>query len=285
VSGLDYTLGGDLRIGRLGFGAMRITGRDVWGDPADPAAMRSLLRHVVARGVTLIDTADSYGPETSENLIREALHPYPADLVIATKAGYTRSAANITRWGTDCRPERLKACCEGSLRRLGVERIDLFQLHAVDPRVPIEESVGALRELRDAGAIRHIGLSNVTVEEMRRAQQVAPIASVQNRYNVLQRDSEDVLEACEHDGIAFLPYSPLGDGSLASGAGPVREVADALGVTPGQVALAWLLARSRVTVPIPGTGSIEHFDENLAAADVPLQGAHMDALSAVAGAC
>jgi pyridoxine 4-dehydrogenase len=279
---------GDRMIGRLGYGAMRITGPNIWGAPDDPAAVKSLLRLVVDRGVTLIDTADSYGPELSEELIRQALHPYPGDVVIATKAGYTRPGPPEAAWGLDGRPEYLKRCCEGSLRRLGVDHIDLFQLHVVDPDVPIEESVGALAELRDAGKIRHVGLCNVGVEELRRAQRVVPIASVQNRYNVVQRDSGDVLEECERAGVIFMPYSPLWDGHLTGpgeqGTGALLDVASRHGATPGQVSLAWLLARSPVTAPIPGTSSVRHFEENMAALGLELSEADMADLELVSAA-
>jgi aryl-alcohol dehydrogenase-like predicted oxidoreductase len=262
------TLGGDLEVRRLGFGAMRITGPGIWGEPDDPAAARLLLRRVLDAGVNLIDTADSYGPEVSESLIAQALHPYPDGLVIATKGGLTRPGPGV--WERACRPERLKRCCEDSLRRLKLERIDLYQLHAVDPRVPIEDSVGALAELLDEGKIRHIGLCNVTAEELDRARQVAPIVSVQNRYNLADRGSEDVLEACLQGGLGFLPWHPLGTGELARPQGPLDEVAEAHSATPAQVALAWLLARSPVCLPIPGTGSIGHFEENLEAQELEL---------------
>src|SRR5579884_4263293 len=227
--GGSFSLGGELEVGRLGFGAMRITGDGIWGEPDDPGAARRLLRRVVEAGVNLIDTADSYGPEVSENLIAEALHPYPADLVIATKGGLERPGPG--RWDAACRPERLKRCCEASLRRLRLERIDLYQLHTVDRAVPIEDSVAALAELQQEEKIRHIGLSNVSVEELERAQQVAPVASVQNRYNVADRGSEEVLEACEGASLPFLPWFPLGTGKLAGAEGPLDEVARAHSAT------------------------------------------------------
>jgi aryl-alcohol dehydrogenase-like predicted oxidoreductase len=246
-----FTLGGDLEVRRLGFGAMRITGKGIWGPPDDPEACRRLLRRVVELGINLIDTADSYGPEVSENLIAEALHPYPDGLVIATKGGLRRTGPG--QWPRDARPERLKECCEGSLRRLRLERIDLYQLHAPDPNVPLEDSLGALKELQDEGKIRHIGVSNVSVEELRRAHAVVDVVSVQNRYSVNDRASDDVLEMCEAQGLGFIPWFPLGAGDLSP-----RE------------AIPWLLQRSPVMLPIPGTSSIEHLEENVAAAQIQL---------------
>jgi pyridoxine 4-dehydrogenase len=263
-----FPLGGDLEVSRLGFGAMRITGPGIWGEPEDPAAARTLLRHVVDSGVNLIDTADSYGPAVSENLIAEALHPYAENMVIATKGGFERSGPG--RWEPAGRPERLKRCCEESLRRLQLERIDLYQLHTVDPRVPVEDSVGALAELQEEGKIRHIGVSNVSGEQLDRARSVAEIVSVQNRYNLSDRRSQEVLDACERDGLAFLPWHPLATGELARRDGSVEEVAQAHGATPAQVALAWLLQRSPVMLPIPGTSSIAHFDENVEARELEL---------------
>jgi aryl-alcohol dehydrogenase-like predicted oxidoreductase len=277
-----FPLGGDLEVSRLGFGAMRITGRGVWGEPPDLAGARELLRHVVERDVNLIDTADSYGPEVSENLIAEALRPYPENLVIATKGGFERPGPG--RWEPNCRPDRLKRCCEGSLLRLKLDRIDLYQLHTVDRKVPIEDSVGALAELQEEGKIRHIGLSNVEVEEIERAQQIAPIVSVQNHYNVSDRASEDVLRFCEAAEIAFLPYFPLATGNLARPGGALNEIAGAHGATPAQVALAWLLQHSRVTLPIPGTSSIAHFDENVEAAELELEDSELEALDELAAA-
>jgi pyridoxine 4-dehydrogenase len=276
--GASFTLGGDLEVGRLGFGAMRITGSGIWGEPDDLSAVRELLRRVVDAGVNLIDTADSYGPAVSENLIAEALHPYPDDLVIATKGGFERPGPG--RWQAACRPERLKRCCEDSLRRLKLERIDLYQLHTVDPKVPIEDSIAALAELQDEGKIRHIGVSNVSGEELDRARQIASIVSVQNRFNLTDRHAEEVLDECERSKLGFLPYFPLAVGDLAKPGGPVDEVARAHDATPAQVALAWLLGRSPVTLPIPGTSSIAHFEENLEAAQLELS---QDELDAVAG--
>jgi pyridoxine 4-dehydrogenase len=276
------TIGGDLEVFRLGFGAMRITGPGIWNGPADPAGVRELLRHVIERDVNLIDTADSYGPEVSENLIAEALRPYPEDLVIATKGGFERPGPG--RWEANCRPDRLKRCCESSLRRLRLERIDLYQLHTVDPKVPIEDSVGALAELQEEGKIRHIGLSNVGVEEIERAQEIAPIVSVQNHYNVSDRASEDELRFCEQAGIAFLPYFPLAVGDLARPGGVLTEIGRGHGGTPAQVALAWLLQHSPVTLPIPGTSSVAHFDENRDAAELELEEDELEALDELAAA-
>jgi len=263
-----FTIGGDLEVHRLGFGAMRITGDGIWGPPDDPEEARRLLRRVVERGVDLIDTADSYGPEVSENLIAEALHPYPEGLVIATKGGLRRTGPG--QWPSDARPERLKACCEASLRRLKLDRIDLYQLHSPDSRVPLEDSMGALKELRDEGKIRHVGVSNVSLEELERARAVVEVVTVQNRYNLQHRDSEDVLDVCEAANIGFIPWFPLATGRLADPGGPLDRVAREHDATPGGIALAWLLARSPVMLPIPGTSSIDHFEENLAAADVEL---------------
>jgi aryl-alcohol dehydrogenase-like predicted oxidoreductase len=275
------TIGGDLDVYRFGFGAMRITGDGIWGEPPDEGAARDLLRRVVQTDVNLIDTADSYGPEVSERLIAEALHPYPENLVIATKGGLERPGPN--RWTANARPEHLKRCCEGSLRRLKLERIDLYQLHRVDPNVPIEDSVGALAELQEDGKIRHIGLSNVNGEQLGRAQQIVPIVSVQNRYNVADRESEDVLQACEDSGLAFFPWAPLGSrgsNNLAQAGGLLDDAARAHGASPGQVALAWLLHRSPNILLIPGTSSVEHLRENVAAAelDITAVAAELDAI-------
>jgi aryl-alcohol dehydrogenase-like predicted oxidoreductase len=263
-----FTIGGDLEVHRLGFGAMRITGDGIWGPPDDPEEAKRLLRRVVEGGVDLIDTADSYGPEVSENLIAEALHPYPDGLVIATKGGLRRTGPS--QWPRDARPERLKECCEGSLRRLKLDRIDLYQLHSPDNRVPLEESMGALKELQDEGKIRHVGVSNVSVEQLERARAVVEVVSVQNRYNLEDRRSDDLLDACEAANIGFIPWFPLATGRLAEPGGPLDRIARAHEATPAQTALAWLLARSPVMLPIPGTSSIEHFEANLEAAKVDL---------------
>ena len=263
-----FTIGGDLEVHRLGFGAMRITGDGIWGPPDDPEEAKRLLRRVVEEGVDLIDTADSYGPEVSENLIAEALHPYPERLVIATKGGLRRTGPS--QWPRDARPERLKECCEGSLRRLKLDRIELYQLHSPDNRVPLEESMGALKELQDEGKIRHVGVSNVSAEQLERARAVVEVVSVQNRYNLEDRRSDDLLDACEAANIGFIPWFPLATGRLAEPGGPLDRIARAHEATPAQIALAWLLARSPVMLPIPGTSSIAHFEENLAAAEVDL---------------
>jgi pyridoxine 4-dehydrogenase len=275
-----FTLGGDLEVRRLGFGAMRLTGRGIWGPPADPEGARAVLRRVVELGVNLIDTADSYGPEVSENLIAEALHPYPDGLVIATKGGLRRTGPG--QWPRDARPERLRKCCEGSLRRLKLDRIDVYQLHSPDPKVQLEDSLGALKELQDEGKVRHIGVSNVSVEELERARRVVEVVTVQNLYNRADRHSEDVVEACEREGIGFIPWFPLATGDLARPGGPLDEVARAHDATPGQIALAWLLARSPVMLPIPGTSSIEHLEENVAAADVRLSGGEVELIGGAA---
>jgi pyridoxine 4-dehydrogenase len=263
-----FTIGADLEVRRLGFGAMRITGDGIWGPPDDPEEAKRLLRRVVDVGVNLIDTADSYGPEVSENLIADALHPYPDGLVIATKGGLRRTGPG--EWPRDARPERLKQCCEDSLLRLRLERIDLYQLHAPDPKVPFEDSVGALRELQDEGKIRHVGISNVSLEQLEQARGLVDVVTVQNRYNLTDRTSEDVLDACDEAGIGFIPWFPLAVGSLAEAGGALEEVAHAHDATPAQVALAWLLARSQVMVPIPGTGSVEHLEENVEAVELTL---------------
>jgi aryl-alcohol dehydrogenase-like predicted oxidoreductase len=271
-----FTIGGDLEVRRLGFGAMRITGRGIWGPPADPDAAKTLLRRVLELGIDLIDTADSYGPEVSEELIAQALHPYPDGLVIATKGGLRRSGPG--QWSRDARPERLKRCCEDSLRRLRLERIDLYQLHAPDRAVPLEDSLGALRELQEQGKVRHVGISNVSLEELRRARQVVEVVTVQNRYNLADRGAEDVLETCEREGIGFIPWFPLATGDLAKDDGPLAETARSHDAMPGQVALAWLLQRSPVMLPIPGTSSAEHLEENVRAAELRLSDDELERL-------
>jgi pyridoxine 4-dehydrogenase len=262
---------GDLVVNRMGLGAMRATtgGRDIWGPPRDHAAAKKLLLRALELGVNFIDTADSYGPHASELCIAEALHPYPEGLVIGTKGGLVRPDAS--RWDPDGRPEHLHRAVDGSLARLKLECIDLYQLHAPDPTVPFAESVGALAEAQRAGKIRHLGLSNVSVKELEEARSIAPIVSVQNEYNVGNRESEDVLEACERLGIAFIPWYPLGDGEALKSR-KIRRFAAGLGATPAQVALAWLLLHSRAMLPIPGTGSIAHLEENVAAAQLQLSG-------------
>ncbi|MFN8039682.1 MAG: aldo/keto reductase [Acidimicrobiales bacterium] len=271
-----FAIGGDRPVRRLGFGAMRITGPGIWGPPADHDASIRVLRRAVELGVDLIDTADSYGPFVSEDLIAEALHPYPDDLVVATKGGLTRSGPGV--WEAVGRPEYLRQCVEMSLRRLRLDTIDLYQLHRVDPLVPITESFGALAELQAQGKIRHLGLSNVTVDELRAAQSVAPVVSVQNRYNLADRASEDLLDVCADEGIGFIPWFPVATGELARPGGPLDRLAVEHGATPSQLALAWLLHRSPVVLPIPGTSSVAHLDENVAAAAIRLEADELAAL-------
>jgi pyridoxine 4-dehydrogenase len=275
-----FALGGDLSVNRMGFGAMRITGEGIWGEPENPEEARRVLRRIVELGINLIDTADSYGPEVSERLIAETLHPYPEGLVIATKGGLTRPGPG--QWEPDGRPEHLREACEGSLRRLKVDRIDLYQLHRIDPRVPAEESLGTLAELREEGKVRHVGLSEVSVEQLELAREIVPIASVQNRYNLTDRGSEDVLDFCEREGLGFIPWFPLATGNLAQPGGPLDEIAARHNATPGQVALAWLLQRSQVMLPIPGTSSVEHLEENVAAADLQLSREEFEELARTA---
>src|SRR5881397_1890256 len=275
-----FKLGGDLTVNRLGFGAMRITGKGIWGWPPDRENALKVLRRAVELGVNLIDTADAYGPETSELLIAEALHPYPKGLVIATKGGLTRPGPG--NWVPNCRPEHLKQALEGSLKRLRLERIDLYQLHTVDSKVPIEESVGALKQMQDAGKIRHIGLSNVDPEEIARARKIVPIVSVQNRYNIEDRKSENVLTYCEKENLGFLPWFPIGGGSGLKPENPLNLAAKAHGVSVYQVALAWLLARSPVMLPIPGTSSLAHLEDNVAAAKLKLTPEEWKAIDALA---
>jgi aryl-alcohol dehydrogenase-like predicted oxidoreductase len=272
----SMTLGGDLVVRRMGFGAMRLTGQGIWGDPPDRANAHRVLRRAVELGVNLIDTADSYGPEVSEKIIAEALHPYPAGLVIATKGGLTRSGPG--QWHRNGRPAHLRRACEGSLRRLRRDRIDIYQLHAVDPAVPMEDSLGELIKLQAEGKIRHLGLSNVSVEQLKRARALVEIVSVQNRYNLGDRASEDVLQVCERDGLGFLPWYPVGAGDLARPGGALDRVAKTHAVTPAQVALAWLLLHSPVLLPIPGTSSVAHLEENVAAASLTLDDAEMISL-------
>ncbi len=268
AAGGTFSLGGDLTVNRLGFGAMRITGQGVWGDPKDPEAAKALLRRAVELGVNFIDTADSYGPEVSERLIGEALSPYADGVVIATKGGLTRQGPN--RWMPVGRPEYLGQQVEMSLRHLKVQRIDLYQLHRIDPKVPVEESLGVLGRLQKQGKIRHIGLSEVSVEQLKQAQQTVKIVSVQNEYNIGNRKSEDVLKFCEENSIGFIPWFPVAAGDLAKPGGVLDEVAQRHEATVAQLALAWLLHRSPVMLPIPGTSSIEHLEENVAAGDLEL---------------
>lgn len=268
---MTITIGGDLRVNRMGYGAMRLTGPGIWGWPDDRENALRVLRRAVEAGVNFIDTADAYGPQVNEQQIASALYPYPDGLVIATKGGNVRPGPG--QWEPDCRPERLKQCCEESLRRLKLERIDLYQLHTVDPKVPFEEQVGALRELRDDGKIRHVGLSNVTFDELRKAEEIVPVVSIQNRYNMMHRggDNERIIDYCEERGLAFLPWFPLGavTGQISDNT-EAQIVAEAHGARVMQIALAWLLYRSPAVLPIPGTSSVKHLEENLAAADIDL---------------
>jgi pyridoxine 4-dehydrogenase len=267
-------IGGDLTVNRLGFGAMRITGRGIWGAPPDRDAAKAVLRRAVELGVNLIDTADSYGPHVSETLIAEALYPYPDDLVVATKGGLERTGP--WQWPTNGRPEHLKEACESSLRRLKLDQIPLYQLHRPDPAVPLEESVGALVELREQGKIRHLGLSNVTEEQLRQAQRVTAIVSIQNRYNLDDRVSDSLIDLCEQEAMVFLPWAPIQDLDHNPA---LREIAGRHRATARQVVLAWLLARSPAVLPIPGTGTVAHLEDNLAAAGLQLSAAEVDALS------
>ena len=263
-----FTIGGDLTVHRLGFGSMRLTGEGIWGEPADRDEALRVLRRAVELGVDLIDTADSYGPEVAERLIAEALHPYPDNLVIATKGGFERPGPN--QWEANGRPEYLRSALEGSLRRLRLERIDLWQLHRIDTKVPADEQLGALAEFRAEGLVRHVGLSEVTVDQIEHARAIVPIATVQNRYNLADRSAEDVLSYCEREGLGFLPWFPLAAGELARPGGLLDRAAERLGATHGQVALAWLLRHSPVMLPIPGTSTVAHLEENLAAAQLEL---------------
>ena len=275
-----FKIGGDLAVHRLGFGAMRLTGPGIWGEPRDPAEARRVLRRAVEFGVNLIDTADSYGPEVSERLIAETLHPYPRGLVIATKGGLTRSGPE--KWAPVGRPEYLRQCVEMSLRRLKVDRIDLYQLHRIDPKVPAAETLGALKELKRAGKIRHVGLSEVSVAEIRHARKILPIVSVQNLYNLGNRQSEAVLDYCAEEGLGFIPWFPLAAGEMARPGGALDTAAQRHGATVAQLALAWLLQRSPVMLPIPGTSSVEHLRENVGGAAVQLSEAEWAEISGLA---
>jgi aryl-alcohol dehydrogenase-like predicted oxidoreductase len=278
----EFNIGNDLRVIRLGFGAMRITGRGIWGEPADPAEALRVLRRAVELGVNFIDTADSYGPNVSEELIAEALHPYPRGLVIATKGGFDRPGPD--RWVENGRPEHLISACEGSLRRLRLDRIDLYQLHRIDAKVPAEDQLGTLKKLQAQGKIKHIGLSEVNVRQLEHARTIVDIVSVQNRYSVSDRGSEGVLEYCERHQIGFIPWFPLAAGRLAGNDGPMARVAAQLKATPSQVALAWLLWRSPVMLPIPGTSRLQHLEENIGAAKLKLDASELKTLSRSASA-
>lgn len=267
------SIGGDLTVGRLGFGAMRITGEGIWGEPPDRDEAKAVLRRCIELGVDFIDTADSYGPEVSENLIAEALHPYPENLVIATKGGLTRPGPG--RWTPDGRPEHLREVCEGSLRRLRLEQIPLYQFHRPDPRVRLEDSLAEVVRMQQEGKIRHIGVCNVTESELQRAQAVAPVVSVQNRYNISDRTSENLIDLCENESLAFLPWAPILDIDRNDA---LQKIASTRGATPRQVVLAWLLARSPAILPIPGTRSVRHLEENVAAAEVSLTAEEIETL-------
>jgi pyridoxine 4-dehydrogenase len=276
----EFVIGGDLPVHRLGFGAMRITGPGIWGEPADRGEALQVLRRAEGLGITLIDTADSYGPYVSEDLIAEALHPYPEGLVIATKGGLTRHGPDI--WQPVGRPEYLRQCVEMSLRRLRLDRIDLYQLHRIDPQVPLEDQLGVLRDMRSEGKIRHIGLSEVSVDEIEEARKHLEVATVQNLYKLTNRQSEAVLEHCEQLGIGFIPWFPLATGKLAKPGGVLDEAAARHGATPAQLALAWLLHRSPVILPIPGTSKVAHLEDNIAAAALSLDSGEVAQLSALA---
>jgi pyridoxine 4-dehydrogenase len=271
-----FSIGGDLPVHRLGFGAMRLTGKGIWGEPPDHQEAIAVLRRAVELGITLIDTADSYGPHVAERLIAEALYPYPQDLVIATKAGFQRSGPD--RWEMDGRPAHLREACEGSLVRRKLQQIDLFQLHRIDPSVALEDQIGVLRDLQGEGKIRHIGLSEVTVEQIEAVRRLTPVVSVQNLYNLTNRGSESVLEYCAREKIGFIPWYPLATGGLARAGGPLTQVAAKLGAQPSQVALAWLLRKSPVMLPIPGTSKVDHLESNTAAALVELDDSIMHEL-------
>ncbi|WP_067653403.1 aldo/keto reductase [Nocardia harenae] len=275
-----FALGGDLPVNRLGYGAMRLTGAGVWGDPRDPDEAVRVLRRAVELGVTFIDTADSYGPFVSEQLIRTALHPYADDLVIATKGGLTRSGPG--EWRPLGRPEYLRQQTELSLRHLGVDRIDLYQLHRIDPQVPLTDQLGELALLREEGKIRHIGVSQVSVAQLKEARELAPIVSVQNLYNLANRADEELLEYAEAENIAFIPWFPIATGELARPGGPLDAIAAEHGATPAQLALAWLLRRSPVLLPIPGTSTVAHVEENIAAAGITLSDSEFETLSGAA---
>jgi pyridoxine 4-dehydrogenase len=275
-----FTIGGDLQVHRLGFGAMRITGPGIWGEPRDPAEARRVLRHAVELGVNFIDTADSYGPEVSERIIGETLFPYPQGLVIATKAGLTRSGPD--KWAPVGRPEYLRQQLEMSLRRLRLERIDLYQLHRIDPRVPMEETLGAMQDFQREGKVRHIGLSEVSTAEIQQARRLVEFVSVQNRYNIADREHEPVVEYCNKHRLAFIPWFPVAAGKLARPGGPLDEMARRHGVTVAQLSIAWLLHRSPVMLPIPGTSSVAHLEENVASAAIRLDGREWAALEAAA---
>jgi aryl-alcohol dehydrogenase-like predicted oxidoreductase len=275
-----FAIGGDLTINRLGYGAMRLTGPGIWGEPKDRDEAHRVLQRAVELGVNFIDTADSYGPEVSEEIIAEALYPYPQGLVIATKGGFARSGPN--KWEVLGRPEYLRQCVEMSLRRLKLDRIELYQLHRIDPKVPVEESLGALKEMQQAGKIRHIGLSEVSPAEIERAGKTVKIVSVQNQYNLSDRKHEKALQYCEQHNLAFIPWFPVASGKLAEAGGPLDQIAKQHNATAAQISLAWLLHHSPVLIPIPGTSSVKHLEENMAAAKLRLSDEEWKAIESAA---
>lgn len=272
----EFRIGGDLPIHRLGFGAMRITGKGIWGEPADHDESIRVLKRSVDLGINFIDTADSYGPDVSEKLIAEALYPYPAGLVIGTKGGLMRPGPD--NWTVNGKPKHLRQACEGSLRKLRLERIDLYQLHRIDPSVPLEDQLGVLKDMRGEGKIRHIGLSEVSVRDIERCRKIVPIVSVQNRYSLTDQAADDVLQYCERENIGFIPWYPLAAGDLTAAGGAISRAASELGITMSQLALAWLLWRSPVMLPIPGTSSVQHLEENTAAASLKIDPAKLQEL-------
>ena len=274
----QFRIGGDLVVNRLGFGTMRLTGKGIWGPPKDHNESIRVLRRAVELGINFIDTADSYGPHVAEELIAEALYPYPAGLVIATKAGFDRTGPN--KWVTNGKPEHLREACDGSLKRLKLERIDLFQLHRIDTKVPADDQLETLKDLQKQGKIKHVGLSEVTVEQIKHARTIIPIVSVQNHYSVVDRAADDVLKYCEAENIGFIPYFPLGAGKVSSTASAIARDAEKLHISPSQLALAWLLQRSPVMLPIPGTSRVDHLEENIAAAGVKLDASVLQDLDA-----
>ncbi|HMI50930.1 MAG TPA: aldo/keto reductase [Candidatus Saccharimonadales bacterium] len=276
----QFAIGGELTINRLGFGAMRITGKGIWGEPRDRTECIRVLRRAMDLGINFIDTADSYGPAVSEEIIAEALHPYPPGLVIATKAGFDRTGPD--QWVMNGKPKHLRAACDGSLKRLRLERIDLFQLHRIDPAVPAEDQLGTLKDLQAEGKIIHIGLSEVSVEQIEHARTIVPIVSVQNRFSVADRAAEDVVKYCERESIAFIPWFPLAAGDVSSSGHDVERAASKLKITPSQLALAWLLWRSPVILPIPGTSRVEHLEENVAAAALQIAASELQNLGKMA---
>jgi len=275
-----FAIGGDLEVNRLGFGSMQLTGPGIWGDPRDPEEAVRVLRRAIELGVNLIDTADSYGPVVAEQLIKRALYPYPEDLVIATKAGLTRQGPN--QWTPVGRPAYLRQQAEMSLRNLGLDRIGLFQLHRIDPEVPLEDQIGELKALQDEGKIAHIGLSEVGVDDLKAAQAIAPIVTVQNLYNLTNRSADPLLDHCEEHGVGFIPWFPLATGALSKEGGPLAALSASTGHSPSQLALAWLLKRSPVMLPIPGTSSVSHLEENTAAAEIELSDEHFEAIASAA---